>query len=156
MRIPCLQCWDSKEDPLKVQPKAQAQPSSTEQSTLKTLASKVWGVVQGAFRALLGVAFCWMLPNIFAIGFVVGIIADKKIAQIAKNIGIIWKEQSIASCFAITAGCYFLLPATICFSTFLFAAEAGSDISRGAKELHAKRNRSEDERPQRMFGAATC
>lgn len=108
------------------------EPKSGIQKTLATITRKIMSITISIFKAMVGIGLYWATPTTFAIGFLVGIVADQKIAEVARKIQTIWKNQPAWVCVSLAIGCYLSLPVTIAAGSFLYGAKLGSSLTQSS------------------------
>ena len=111
-----------------------------ENPPIPTLREKVWKVVKFIFNSLLGVAFFVSNPTIFAIGLIIGVALDKKVQEFISKIIMIWKTQPWSIIAIAGIGAFLSLQVSWAASSFIFAANLGSKLSRKAQEIFRRDN----------------
>lgn len=109
-----------------------ATPQPQTQSKWERILSKIWSITKKILFGLVGVAFFLMNPCIFVIGFITGIIWDKKAQEVIDKIIMIWKKQTLGMAILTGVATFFALQVTWATASFLYAANLGSMISRMA------------------------
>ncbi|NGX42924.1 MAG: hypothetical protein K940chlam7_01212 [Chlamydiae bacterium] len=112
-------------------------PSPTEpktQSKWREVLSKIWGIAKKVLFGLAGAGLFFINPTLFAIGFVIGIIWDKKVQEVIERIKTIWKMQTWSVLLLTSVASVLSIQVTLATASTLFASNLGSLLSHKARE----------------------
>jgi hypothetical protein len=110
-------------------------PNSSPQNKWEKILSKIWNVVKTVLYGLLGAALFATNPTLFAIGFIAGIIWDKKVQEISEKIINIWKTQTWGVLLLTGIASFLSLQVTWAAGSVLYAANLGSKMAQRAQEF---------------------
>jgi hypothetical protein len=96
---------------------------------------KICDIATNVFKVVVGLILYWTNPSLFAMGIIVGVIFDDKVAEVIGKIKNIWKAQPLAICFFGGFASFLALPVTLATSSILWAANWGSYMSREAQKF---------------------
>ena len=97
--------------------------------------SKIWNVAKTVLFGLIGAALFATNPTLFAIGFIAGIIWDKKVQEISEKIIMIWKTQTWGALILTGIASFLSLQVTWAAGSVLYAANLGSKMAQRAQAL---------------------
>ena len=102
----------------------QTAPSKSQFPTKKPagLWQKISKVASIIFKAILTVFLYWINPSIFALGFVIGIVADEQSRKGIEKISKVWRSQPWSMCLIGGAAAFLSLPITTAAGTFLLGS----------------------------------
>lgn len=122
-------------NPIPANQPTQAQtPAVPAQEKPKSLLQKIWNVVKIILKAIAATALFIVTPAVFAIGFIIGLVWDKKVQETVDKIILVWKKQTWIASIIVGAAAFLALPITLAAASFLAGAKLASQMSLSAQE----------------------
>ena len=119
--------------PLDQAPHPTSSPSANQEKS-RSLLEKIWSVVKTIFKGIAAAALFVVTPALFAVGFIIGLVWDKKVQETVDKIILVWKKQTWLAIVIAGAAAFLALPITLSAASFLAGAKLGSHISLSAQE----------------------
>ncbi|MEI8365622.1 MAG: hypothetical protein WCF65_04305 [Parachlamydiaceae bacterium] len=105
-----------------------------------TLLAKIWSVAKKAIKILVNIALYYLNPSMYAVGFIIGVIWDKKTEETLQKIQLIWKNQTQTAHVLLTLGAILSMHISLAAGSILCGAELGSSLSLSSQLMSSLRS----------------
>lgn len=117
-----------------IQDPVRLETAQVKQNKWSSILEKIWNVTKIILVGLIGVAMFATNPTLFAIGFIAGVIWDKKVQEIVEKVKGIWKSQPWSVLILTGIASFLALQVTWAAGSVLFAANLGCQMAKRAQE----------------------